>query len=306
MVDIEVKNRLGIIIMNDNIKKIQEIELDIFKEFSNICKQNNLRYFAIGGTCIGAVRHQGFIPWDDDIDVAMPYEDYIRFKNIASRELQGPLVLYDETQIKHYPSNFCKIHNKNTTYIEKIQIGHKETYTGIWIDIMPIFGLPNDKRERDCKLKKYKNYIRFNVILRSPFCAYSTTIFRALVWLLFRPISFFLPFNYYNYKIHDLFEKYYLDNSEKILFGWRFIPLKRYNTHYQCIFDTKDFKTAQNVPFEDTYISIPSGYDNYLNQDFGDYMKLPPEEDRHSTHDIYICDMDTPYTFYVEQEKRKK
>ncbi|MBR1604027.1 MAG: LicD family protein [Synergistaceae bacterium] len=80
---------------SETVRKIQLAELDIFKAFKAICDRHNLRYFAIGGTCIGAIRHKGFVPWDDDMDVAMPYEDYKKFFEIAKTELPEHLVARD-------------------------------------------------------------------------------------------------------------------------------------------------------------------------------------------------------------------
>ena len=108
---------------------LQEIELDIFKRFKRLCQDYNLRYFAIGGTCIGAIRHNGFIPWDDDIDVAMPLEDYIKLKEIAMRELEYPYSLYTTEKNRHWYAGSMKMQNENTTFIEKdlsMRIGIQE------------------------------------------------------------------------------------------------------------------------------------------------------------------------------------
>ena len=91
--------------MND----IQKVILDIFKEFDRICTDNNIPYYAIGGTCIGAVRHKGFIPWDDDMDVAIPIEFWDKFIEIASRQLPDYYKLFSSMEVKHYRYLFIKI-----------------------------------------------------------------------------------------------------------------------------------------------------------------------------------------------------
>ena len=96
--------------MNDVQSKI----LDIFLKVNEICERNNLTYYAIGGTCIGAVRHQGFIPWDDDLDIAVPIEEWDTFWAVMERELPDSYEIYNGNHIKHYRYVFNKIHDANT------------------------------------------------------------------------------------------------------------------------------------------------------------------------------------------------
>ena len=134
--------------MNDT----QKVILDIFACISNICNKNGIRYFASGGTCLGAVRHQGFIPWDDDLDIAIPIQDYDKIWKIAQKELPHHLKIYKEDDIRHYRYIFGKIHNENTTFIEKSEIKYPESYKGIFVDIMPISSIPDARIESgsDC------------------------------------------------------------------------------------------------------------------------------------------------------------
>ena len=120
-------------------RTLQLAELDILKEFKRICEEHNLRYFAIGGTCLGAVRHQGFIPWDDDIDVAMPYEDYVRFIEIAKPGLRKPYELFDPVDHEVCGCTFLKMHNSNTAFIEKVREAYTDSYFGVFIDIINLF-----------------------------------------------------------------------------------------------------------------------------------------------------------------------
>ena len=125
-------------------KTLQDIELDILKQFINICNKENLQYYVVGGTLLGAVRHKGFIPWDDDIDVSMPRQDYEKFLTVAKKYLSEPYFLQTRITDKNTLFNYAKIRNSNTTFIEqsikKLDMNH-----GVFIDIFPLDYYPASK-----------------------------------------------------------------------------------------------------------------------------------------------------------------
>jgi len=130
--------------MNDTcIKEFRHIQIDMLKQFISICNDNQLRYYLLGGSCLGAVRHAGFIPWDDDIDVGMPREDFERFSAIAKEQLPEHLFFQTNTSDPEYINVFAKLRNSNTTYIEtsakNLNINH-----GVYIDIFPLDGISNN------------------------------------------------------------------------------------------------------------------------------------------------------------------
>ncbi len=114
--------------MNDQVKKIQLEELKVFFEFQRICKKYDFTYYAIGGTCIGAVRHEGFIPWDDDIDVAMPSEDYFRFIECCKIELSDEFEIMNPLNVCHSSEQYIKLFNTNTTYVEDFAMPYEDRY----------------------------------------------------------------------------------------------------------------------------------------------------------------------------------
>ena len=286
--------------MTNQLKEIQLIELELYKEFKRICDSYHLRYFAIGGTCIGAVRHKGFIPWDDDIDVAMPYQDYKKFQLIAQRELKKGTSLYLPENHKQYNEIFIKLQNDGTTFIELNQKGSPNDYTGVWIDIMPIFGLPKG-RFAQWYTSLLCNTLRFfNAKHRMPLCMQNRIISK-IGWFLDIPIRKLKPFNYYMELIEKIFGKYPFDNSDKVLFGWRKAPNRiDKNYTYQNVFYYDDFKEMLELTFEDTSIAVPCGYDRYLTMDFGSYMELPPEEKRVPCHDAIAINLDKSYKEYIK------
>ena len=297
---------------NELIRKIQLKELEILKMFQEICKRHNLRYFAIGGTCLGAVRHQGFIPWDDDVDVAMPYEDYVKFLELADSELPNKYGIISPLKIKHCAMEyFFKIHDKTTAFIENDFILYSDRYAGISIDIFPVHGLTDNEHEKKKTLLRARILRNMNRLLRHEmkllteklgfvkgFIAYVTGL----------PLKLFLPFNYFTLKHERMLRKYKFGSYKKIIFPWR-KDKRNENGWYTNIFPHDDFKETIELPFEDTTISVPVGYDNYLTMEFGDYMTLPPE-DKRNNHMSYdgggIVDLEKSYKYYAEQKEAGK
>ncbi len=287
----------------NRVKEIQKIILDIFYVFRDICKKYNLTYFAIGGTCLGAVRHKGFIPWDDDMDVAMPYEDYKKFISVSKIDLNKIYSLMHPKEREHWLGSYIKIHNVKTSFIGESLKFYGDAYTGIFLDIMPIFGCPQSK-SAICS-NRLNFLLRQNESFRFSFRR-QLSLGGKIFWFttLWQRITK-KPFYYYIDKIEKEFGNIPFNNSDKILFGWRTKPLTPgCHTNYKQILEYKDFSSAIEVPFEDTTIAIPVGYDNYLKMDFGDYMKLPPEDKRIPRHGDAIIDLERPYSYY--QKKLEK
>lgn len=287
--------------MMNELNDTQQELLRIFKEFQRICTENSLRYFAIGGTCIGAVRHNGFIPWDDDIDVAMPYEDYKRLQKII--DIPTPFELYLPEKHKHWEHNFMKMHDSNTTFVEDGCIQYRDRYMGFYIDVMPIYGLPKNRIVRFLLLQIYDLLITINRRTRREIKDQKGI--KKVFWYIGKPFEFFFSYDFFRGCVDKIFEKYPFDNAEKVLFGWRQKKsIFRKNNPYGYVFWLEDFKKSIKQRFEDTKINVPVGYDRYLRMDFpGDYMQLPPEEKRIAHHKYDIHDLSKSYKEYLEQNK---
>lgn len=280
------------------LAELQKKVIEIFEEIDKICTKYNLRYFAIGGTCLGAVRHGGFIPWDDDLDIAMPRKDYERLKKIAKEQLPNHLKIFDVSQGKHYNSYFMKIYNCNTTFIEKNMSIFSDRYTGVYIDIMPLDGIPSKKIERKIYFMKLKQLARLDwhrKYVYTTFFESEKNIWKRLFWSFWWKGNKRLPDNYFSDKYVQLQKKYSYDDSKDLCYTWS----KRAS---QVIFPKSDFKDYVLLPFEDTQMRCPVGYDNFLTVLFGDYMKLPPEEERVPCHETDIIDLERPYTYYIKEE----
>lgn len=280
-------------------RKIQLKELEILKVFQDICRRHNLRYFAVGGTCLGAVRHKGFIPWDDDIDVGMPYEDYVQFLEIAKTELPENYGLLTYMNCKHGGFNFCKLHDKNTAFLSPYQKPYHDIYTGMFIDIFPWHGSPKSRTT-----EKFLSILRDNVLkklnrkIRCPL-AWSKS-FGKVSWFLLWPMRLFLPHYFFSVLQEKIMSKYPFGCSDRVTF-----PESNHRSKYGCnpaIFPYSFFDGTVELPFEDTTIAVPRDYKGYLAMDFGDdYMQLPPEEKRFSHHgENAIIDFERPCAYYME------
>lgn len=271
---------------------VQEVILSIFKEVAKICNEHNIPYYAIGGTCIGAIRHKGFIPWDDDLDIAIPIEYWDSFIRLAKEKLPDNLYLYTSDNVRHYHYMWLKVCDKNTTFIEKSEYKLEDAWKGVFIDIMPLGGFPKEDRNIAKYIKKLALFETLNNCIRFPKTVNSTkSLIRYMMYSIFLRI---LPFNYYSRKYIDLLKNYPLKTSEKTGYVWHPHWLPR------LIFPVSVFGSGVEIDFEDTKIRVPSQYHDYLSQQFGNYMVIPSKENQQQ-HDGFV-DVDRPYSYYYGKD----
>ena len=249
------------------LKKLQSTELDILNEIDRICKKNNIKYFLIYGTLLGAVRHNGFIPWDDDIDIGMLQEDYIKFIEIASSELNDKYLLDCEKTNKNYYLPFTKVRNKLTSFEEKSNINYNGN-KGIWVDIFP-FG--------------YTKYKKINTVMKLKF--------KVLGVLYGCLIEKNLNLNNCGFKA-KLVSKILTKHFTLKLINTLTLKSKKtnnlvlYNT--PMIFDKNDFFPTNYLKFESYNFSVPNNYNKILRELYGDYKKLPPVNQRQTHNPLKI------------------
>lgn len=277
-----------------NIKereKYKHIIIDVFKAFTEICEENSLRYFCCGGTAIGVIRHQGMIPWDDDIDILMPRPDYEKFVNIfptlASSDVYE--VVTPENDNTYYLP-FSKMCNKNTTLLE---YGDIPCILGAYIDIFPLDGAPEKGNQRVDSLQKFRRAAnKMLVVPKLPQDNLRVGVKRLLKFQLRTALNeFTYSVNKTNARIKILneidSEMKAVDFNQAVYVGnyggmWgikEFAPKKWF----------EDFETGQ---FEGLTVRIPKGYHNLLTQMYGDYMQSPPEEKRQSHHHFAYLNLD--------------
>ncbi|OLR54777.1 hypothetical protein BHK98_00945 [Hornefia porci] len=271
------------------MNEIQSVILEIFKCVDGICVRNNIPYFAIGGTCIGAVRHQGFIPWDDDLDIAVPVEYFDAFLEAARRELPEYYSLRTGEETEHYSIVFPKIMDERTTFIEDVEREYPDSYKGVFVDVMPLSGVPENRLMRGLFYKRV-NFVRvMNVIRRFP-VSYHDRVWKKILGAFMVPFKKIIPFDFYERKWYKILKKRPLSGSEITGFLWEWAG--------ECYtFKSRCFIEAATMKFEDTEIRCPALWDEYLQKYFGDYMELPPESNRKRVHKGVI-DLTRPYREY--------
>lgn len=252
------------------LQHIQNVELMILKDFIDICDENQIDYFLFFGTEIGAVRHQGFIPWDDDIDVIMFREDYERFLEIMENKNQDKYTVYDIRYNEQYFFQFGRL-SLNGTYWAEYWDNQVDFKMGMHIDLFILDKVPNNKIKRFLYMRKCLYQCKLCSIASIKVEEGSALVktISNLLHVIFNKIG--LTPKHYQKKMLKLFRKYQDDDCQY----WADLTMNE-----QPYFKMEDFKPAKKVKFEDIYAKIPNNQEATLGAIFGDYMKLPPEEER--------------------------
>jgi len=251
--------------------KLQRDTIEILDHVVSICNRNNITYFLYGGTLLGAARHKGFIPWDDDIDISMPRNDYDKMINILKMELNNELYVLDIFNTnKYYWLPFMKVRKKNTIYEEWFQKKYKG-YKGIWVDIFPLDDgkTPNPKAYALRKLCVSK--AKAILACRNGYC-------KNLAWDIARLFFQIIPPFFLHFIIRTAMT---LGNNEKNPFFLNFGS--QYKIEKQVHLKEKYYPSLE-LEFEGKMYKVPHDYDYVLTKVYGsDYMQLPPLEKR-TTH----------------------
>lgn len=233
------------------LNQIQKIEFNILKEFRDFCKDNHLRYYLCGGTLIGAIRHNGFIPWDDDIDVYMPYEDYITFIN----KYKGKYKILDFRTNKNYPLQFAQLVDDSTFLFREMNWIDTAFIMSVFIDIFPLGGYENTPEKIEMQWEKNRNLDG--------------------EW-------------WYYYAVKEIDEiyshdiRYELSNKrhQKSFYESEYVGNVIQTTRHPWALKRTVFDKTRTVTFEGEKFDAPIGYDEYLSYIYGDYMQVPPEYKR--------------------------
>lgn len=263
------------------LRKVQLTQLEILKEVDRICTKHGIKYWLSGGTQLGAVRHNGFIPWDDDLDIDMMREDFNRFLKIARTELKKSYYLQDWFTEKAYGLPFAKIRKNNTLFVEAGS-QHSKSHHGIYVDIFAFDSFPEDEKELK-EVSFYMNYV-YRVILAG--CGYTPWYngqgFSLKRWVIYLPIRLIAAVS----NVQKLKEKYIKTvtkaNGEKT--GRVFNSCEPGDE--KMPFDRGVVSRLERHTFEDGKFPVPVDYDTYLTTVYGDYMQLPPVDQRENRHNI--------------------
>lgn len=262
------------------LEQLHKTEVEILDEIVRICEKHGLKYYLIGGTLLGAVRHNGFIPWDDDLDIVMPRFDYDKFRELCKSELDEKYYLHDIDSDNKYWLIFAKIRKKNTIFDEKNICTIDDAPKGIYVDIFPLDNAPceNSRKQRFLtrRIKALSTVIYIKRKLNVKFSLKSR-----LFSLLYVPFSIKALTN----RQLKLMTKYNSDDSCEYYINYG----SNYNTVKQTILKSK-YEPSSKVSFEGKTYNTLGDPHHFLARIYGDnYMELPPVEKRITHKPERVC-----------------
>lgn len=265
------------------LNELHRLELTIALEIKRICEKYQIPYFLTAGTLLGAVRHGGFIPWDDDMDIGMLREDYERFLEVCKTDLGNEFFLQTWDTDPEYPLSYAKVRLNNTTVVERFSEGNKSNHNGVFVDIFPFDNVPNGKIKRKIQGLKYFLCKRMLWVKRGM----GTDMKQGTYQKKFKYYAFYALSLIFSYdKVKKYFRKnlvrYNSELTEDVVadgaYGYKKEILKReWVTNLAPI----NFEGEQFLSIKDAH--------TYLSYFYGDYMQLPPE-DKRGGHNIIRVD----------------
>lgn len=275
--------------------ELQEIEFGLLRQFLSICEQLNLTYYLVCGSALGAVKYGGFIPWDDDIDVALPRKDYEIFCSKAPQILPEWCFLQNYHSEPQYYLLGSKLRDSRTTYIEmmadRLKINH-----GVFIDIFPLDGQWRTEREHQMFRKKRAIFeaarrVRLNYNRLSP---QNLGMVRAnWYWLLFRLFGYKHDTAAETAAFDRFISSFSTDGSD--------IWCNHANSTSPLEYAPKEqYGDGVWLKFEGIPVRIPAQYDAYLTQKYGDWRGGIPPDQQYGHHRYVICDLHRPFTEYTD------
>lgn len=292
-------------VVSSEMKKVWAVELDLYNEFATLCDKLGLKWFVHAGTMLGAIRHRGFIPWDDDIDIVMPRDDYERLCKLGPSSFSYPYFFQNEDTDPLFARSFSRLRNSETTAIFELERPFQFPYNqGIFIDIFPMDHIPADSQERsdyyrelaflNNHCRQWRNMIHF----------YRPKIGRGLI----KRVNYYLKHLYFKYVFKGGYRYYYEKHHNLIIkynaveTGWEgesvIEPLGRQ------LWRTEWVRETVNVPFEMLQVPVPAHYEECLSASFGTDWKTPKHIP--TMHGETFFDTDTPYTFYQNMKQTIK
>lgn len=282
----------------EKMKEVWAVELDLLNEFMKVCHKYHLKFFAAGGTLLGAIRHKGFVPWDDDVDVMMFREDYDKLNAVAKDEFAAPYFWQTEETDRGSMRGHAQLRNSLTTGILKGELPYKRSFNqGIFIDIFPLEGIPDDEAQ---KRRFFEQYNR----LKSKIYRYRR---------LQQPLVFHLRKNLVRLAfdtVKDVAEKYFTNIRKKeteAYYEWihaageyqhreteRVVMMPFFEERW--VMNRSDLRDTIDVPFEMLQLPVPIGYEPILNHTYGSWKQFVKGG---SVHGGVLFDTNRPYTDYL-------
>lgn len=255
-------------ISGNDLRRLQRIELEMLIEVDRICRKCGIKYSLCGGTLLGAVRHKGFIPWDDDLDVMFSHEEYERFFNACKTELDGErFFLQDFRTDSNYRWGYAKLRRKNTEYIKKGQ-EHLKQQTGVCIDLFDFQNVPLEEKERS------QYHFKMFCIRKILYSELGRKNEKKAIMRCWYSILSLIPTELVHSCRYRLIEKYKGIKPEYM--SCEMFPIEKSRDGYL----SSVFENYTWLEFEGRKFMAVAEWDRYLSTQYGDYMSLPPVEQR--------------------------
>lgn len=255
-----------------SLAESKKIQLSILRYFHEFCERHQLRYYLAYGTLLGAVRHKGYIPWDDDVDLVMPRPDYLKFFELFREEDHGHFKALSIQTNPDYFGTFGKIHDTRTVmeqeygFVEKVEMG-------VYIDLFPMDGIPEDAEEHKALYRRTNRWTEAYLLSIRKLSAKSSNPLKWIIKALCSLPCRLIGSNFFINKLEKIAMEQSYDESEKVA----------------CVSSDRDIERwirrkhlDENVmlEFEGSSYPAPSDYEAFLTRMYGDFMKLPPEDER--------------------------
>lgn len=258
------------------LRNVQEIEIEILRDIKRVCEENDIEYFLIGGTALGAQRHEGFIPWDDDIDIGMTRENYNKFLNIAQSYIHKDFFLQTPYEDKNSPFAYAKVRKNNTVFVEWCN-RNVRMHSGIYVDIFPYDNIPDDEFLRKKQFQKVQLLQKLFMWRQTPdinvkplnIGEHIKNFIRRSIYLFIKLIPKKIILSKLNYQMC-----LYNDTNTKTK-ACLFFP--KYMV--ECMENEVLYPLCYTM-FENISVPVPNNIDKYLKTHYGNYEELPPKEER--------------------------
>lgn len=274
-----IKKAVKELILNPHeFEKVRKVQVEILIEFDRICQKNNIHYNLYFGTMLGAVRHQGFIPWDDDIDVAMTRENYNKFLSVYSKDLENDYFVQTYESDPNFFRPFARVRKNDTIYKQR-HYQNLNIHHGVFIDVFPLDSVYENQAKEYLRYRYLHRLRRLNVIKHFGVDKDANLVKKKMQQLIDRVLPG-LKFNQYITKVMTKRNRKNLDYLNHLTDGTESFKYKL------NLVKKEDFLDSTLVNFEGNKFPIPVKYDKYLTRIYGDYMKLPPKENRIPHHQV--------------------
>lgn len=271
---------------DEELQTIQKLELECLKAIIKACETLKIEYFLIGGTALGAVRHHGFIPWDDDIDVGMTRENYIRFIKEAGEYLPANYHIQTPYESEDNPYFYTKVRIDGTKFVEYCNRKVKMNQ-GVYVDVFPFDEVPDDENENLSHFKEVQKWIKLFSLRQSPDISMKPADMKSKMKACVRKCVHILckmiPYRFIADQLEHTIRKY--NGTGQTALACMNFPVRK-----KEYIKKEDLYPLQDYGFENVVVKIPANYDIYLKTHYGNYMELPPENQRfgHKPYEVFL------------------